>query len=119
VTSCGSTEWQGGVFRGVALFFCVPSKSCQLVASANWLFCVRWTSANWLVYTRFMAGKRNANPTRKVEFRVPLPSYAALEYLRRFGHYGGNVGEIARTLMNRELDDLRRGGVIPPNLPSE
>jgi hypothetical protein len=55
-----------------------------------------------------------ANP--KVEFRVPPPSYAALDYLRRFGHYGDSVGEIARTLMNRELDDLRRGGVIPPDL---
>ena len=58
-----------------------------------------------------------ANP--KVEFRVPVQSYAALEYLKRFGHYGDSVGEIARSLMNRELDDLRRGGVIPPNLPKD
>ena len=64
-----------------------------------------------------MAGPRNANPTRKVEFRIPIPSYAQLDYLTKFGNYGGTPGEVARTLLNRELDDLRRAGVIPPELP--
>jgi hypothetical protein len=61
-----------------------------------------------------MAGPRNANPTRKVEFRVPLPTHARLEELAKIGHYGGNPGEVARFLMNRELDDLTRAGVLPP-----
>jgi len=60
-----------------------------------------------------MAGKRNTNPTRKVEFRIPVPSYAQLEFLTRFGQYGGTPGEVARFLMNRELDDLARTGLLP------
>jgi hypothetical protein len=57
-----------------------------------------------------MAGKRNANPTRKVEFRIPIPSYEMLERLAHIGPYGGNAGEVAKFLMNRELDDLIRTG---------
>jgi len=53
-----------------------------------------------------------------VEFRIPVPTYAQLDYLTRFGNYGGTPGEVARTLLNRELDDLRRAGVIPPELPA-
>lgn len=59
-----------------------------------------------------MAGPRNANPTRKVEFRIPVPSYERLEMLARIGDYGSTAGEVARFLVNRELDDLRRAGVL-------
>jgi hypothetical protein len=64
-----------------------------------------------------MAEKRNANPTRKVEFRMPLPSYGRLEALAKLGDYGGTPGEVARFLVNRELDDLRRAGVIKAEQP--
>jgi hypothetical protein len=64
-----------------------------------------------------MAEKRNANPTRKVEFRMPVPSYARLEALAKLGDYGGTPGEVARFLVNRELDDLRRAGVIKSDQP--
>ena len=61
-----------------------------------------------------MANPRNANPTRKVEFRIPVPTHARLEMLAKVGHYGGTAGEVARFLMNRELDDLTRAGVLKP-----
>jgi len=37
--------------------------------------------------------------------------------LAQIGHYGGTAGEVARFLMNRELDDLTRSGVLKIEQP--
>ena len=65
-----------------------------------------------------MAAK-NANQSRRVEFRISAPSHARLEFLAKTGLYGGTVGDVARFLVNRELDDLTREKVLPLQLPSE
>lgn len=61
--------------------------------------------------------RKNANESRRVEFRISAPSYERLEFLAKKGLYGGSVGEVARMLVGRELDDLTRANVLPLDLP--
>ncbi len=61
--------------------------------------------------------RKNANESRRVEFRISGPSYERLEFLAKTGLYGGSVGEVARMLVGRELDDLTRAKVLPLELP--
>lgn len=63
-----------------------------------------------------MARQKNANESRRVEFRISAPSYARLEFLSKTGLYGGTVGEVAKSLVGRELDDLTRVQLIPLNV---
>lgn len=60
-----------------------------------------------------MGRKANENPPKTVEVGLPPEEYACLEYLKKIGGYGGNPTEVARYLIRRELDDLRRAGVLP------
>lgn len=59
-----------------------------------------------------MARKPNENPPKKLEVGLPPEEFACLEFLRRLGGYGSNPTEVARYLIRRELDDLRRAGVL-------
>jgi hypothetical protein len=59
-----------------------------------------------------MGRKPNENPPITVEIGLPPEEYACLEYLKKEG-YGNNPTEVARYLIRRELDDLRRTGVLP------
>jgi hypothetical protein len=57
-------------------------------------------------------GRRpNAVKPRKVNPSLPAESYACLERLVGLG-YGGNPTEVAKFLILREIDDLKRAGVL-------
>jgi hypothetical protein len=59
-------------------------------------------------------GRRpNAVKPRKVNPSLPAESYACLERLVGLG-YGGNPTEVAKFLILREVDDLKRAGVLKP-----
>jgi hypothetical protein len=65
-----------------------------------------------------MARTRNEKPPKKVEIGFPPDEFACLEALKKIGGYGSNPTEVARYLIRRELDDLRRAGVLPVMLPA-
>ena len=60
-------------------------------------------------------GKRgrppNPAPTRKVEPGLPPDAHACLERLVKLG-YGSTATDVARYLILREIDDLKRTGVL-------
>lgn len=60
-----------------------------------------------------MAGRpRNEEPTKKVEPRLSPKAYAQLQRLVEIGNYGSTPTEVAKYLIQRELDDLLRSGVL-------
>jgi hypothetical protein len=65
--------------------------------------------AGWLP----MGRKPNENPPIPLEIGLAPPTFAALQQLVKIG-YGQNPTEVARYLIQREVDDLRRSRVIPP-----
>jgi len=60
-----------------------------------------------------MGRKKNDNPPKCVEIGLPPEEFACLEFLKKVGGYGANPTEVARYLLRREFDDLRRAGVLP------
>jgi len=60
-----------------------------------------------------MGRRKNPFRTKKVEPRLDPKAYACLEKLVELGGYGSNPTEVAKYLIHRELDDLRRGHVLP------
>lgn len=65
---------------------------------------------------------RPPNPTRsvKVEPSLDQPTLAALDALIERG-YGKTRADVARYLIQREIDDLKRAGVLPSvlDIPDE
>ena len=59
---------------------------------------------------------KNNAPSRKVEPTLAPEEFAALERLVDLG-YGHNPTDVARYLIRRELDDLKRTGVLKVDLP--
>lgn len=59
----------------------------------------------------------NAAKPRKVEPMLPEASYLSLVQLVGHG-YGSNPTEVARYLLLRSIDDLKRAGVLKPEAPS-
>ena len=63
-----------------------------------------------------MASKRGRpksdEPGRKVEPTLPASMYRRLEQLAGMDEYPGTPTEVAKYLITRELDDLRRAGVF-------
>lgn len=60
----------------------------------------------------------NAAKPRKVEPMLPEASYSSLVRLVGFG-YGSNPTEVARYLLLRSIDDLKRAGVLKPEAESD
>ena len=58
-----------------------------------------------------MGRKPNENPPKNVDVALSQPTYAALLQLVKAG-YGQTSTEVARYLIQREVDDLRRAGVV-------
>lgn len=58
-----------------------------------------------------MGRKAAENPPKSVDVKLPQVTYAALSQLVKAG-YGQNPTDVARYLIQREVDDLRRSGVI-------
>ena len=61
-----------------------------------------------------MGRKPNENPPKKVDIAIAPATYAALQQLVKIG-YGQTPTEVARYLIQREVDDLRRTGVVKPD----
>ena len=59
---------------------------------------------------------KNPVPTRKVEPGLPPDAYACLERLVDLG-YGSTPTDVARYLILREIDDLKRTGVLRRSTP--
>lgn len=55
---------------------------------------------------------RNDAPGRKVEPTLNPEQFACLERLVLLG-YGASPAEVARFLIQREIDDLKRSGLLP------
>jgi hypothetical protein len=55
---------------------------------------------------------KNVNESKKIEPVLPLEAYQRLEELVTKG-YGSNPTDVGRYLILRELDDLKRSGVLP------
>lgn len=64
-----------------------------------------------------MAGrKKNPNPTKRVDPKIPAEAYTCLLHLAQLGRFGSNTNEVARYLLVRAVDDLTRAGVLPKEL---
>jgi len=61
-----------------------------------------------------MARSPNKEPTREVKPKLPADAYACLERLAAMGRYGSNPTEVAKYLIIREIDELTRSGLLPP-----
>lgn len=59
----------------------------------------------------------NSKPNQKVEPTLTPELYACLVKLAELG-YAPTPTEVARYLISREIDDLKRSGVLPPMLLS-
>jgi hypothetical protein len=57
---------------------------------------------------------RNQAESKKVEPTLPLAVFESLELLVERG-YGSSPTDVARYLILREIDDLKRSGVLPAN----
>lgn len=64
-----------------------------------------------------MVGRpKNPNPPKKVEPRLPADAYARLKELVKKG-YGNSPTDVAKYLILREIDDLKRTRVLSPDHP--
>jgi hypothetical protein len=64
-----------------------------------------------------MAGRpKNQEPGKKVEPTLPADAYTCLEFLAKMRRFGDTPSAVARYLILREIDDLTRSGVLPPQL---
>lgn len=64
-----------------------------------------------------MVGRpKNPNPSRKVEPRLPVDAYACLKELVKKG-YGNSPTDVAKYLILREIDDLKRTRVLNRDRP--
>lgn len=54
----------------------------------------------------------NPSPSQKVEPSLDQPTLASLDLLIEKG-YGKNKSDVARYLILREIDDLKRAGILP------
>ena len=59
-----------------------------------------------------MSKKPNTSETREVKVRLPAVTYDELVRLANEHGYGSNPTEVARYLILREVDDLKRTGVL-------
>ena len=59
-----------------------------------------------------MGRKKLDNPPKKLEVGLPVEVHDCLGRLSKVGGYGTNPTEVARYLIQRSIDDLRRAGVL-------
>jgi len=57
---------------------------------------------------------KNEAPGKKVEPTLNPEQFACLERLVALG-YGSSPAEVARFLIQREIDDMKRSGLLPAN----
>ena len=62
-----------------------------------------------------MARKPNEEKTHKVHPSLPANAYECLKRLAKMRRFGSNETEVAKYLILREIDDLTRAGVLPPD----
>ena len=60
-----------------------------------------------------MARPKNDLPPKRIELGLPVAAYECIEDLVTQG-YGANPTEVVRFLVLREIDDLKRAGVLKP-----
>ena len=56
--------------------------------------------------------RRSGEPGKKVEPTIPAAMYRRLEQLAKMDDYPDTPTEVAKYFIMRELDDLRRAGVL-------
>ncbi len=61
-----------------------------------------------------MADSDDANQTRKLETRVPVPLYACLEQLVGIGIYGTTTAAVARFLITQSIQGMITDKLISP-----
>ena len=66
-----------------------------------------------------MARPKNTTDSKKVHPSVPDDVYQCIELLVESGRYGSNVGDVARYLLIRSIDELTRANVLPLTLPKK
>jgi Arc/MetJ-type ribon-helix-helix transcriptional regulator len=60
-----------------------------------------------------VARPKNTTDSKKVHPSLPDDVYRCLELLVESGRYGSNVGDVARYLLIRSVDELTRANVLP------
>ena len=56
----------------------------------------------------------HATPAKKLDLTVPADTHACLVRLAAQGRYGSTPAEVARYFVVRQVDDLTRAAVLPP-----
>jgi hypothetical protein len=63
-----------------------------------------------------MGRKKLEKPPKKLEIGLAPEIHGCLQKLQKMGGYGTTPTEVARYLIQRSIDDLRREGVINQDL---
>lgn len=59
-----------------------------------------------------MGRKKLENPPKKLEIGLPVEVHDCLTALSKIGGYGVTPTEVARYILQRGIDDLRRAAVL-------